>query len=143
MTSYEYFTCVVSLVSLVISIATYIWTIKYRGKLEWHFESEPEAKGDYVCTIVNSGQKPITPLKIIANQKNGKSISLTPIEGKDAITKMLQPSEILKLHLQTTTDFMLILSESKNLVLVDSYNRKFPLDKKEFTAIQKYIKPKK
>lgn len=143
MTAYEIMNLVLSLVAVGISIYTVFWTIYYRGKLEWHLYSAPEAKGDYVCTIVNSGKKPITPLKIIANQKNGKSISLTPIEGKNAITKMLQPSEFLKLHLQTTTDFMLILSESKNLVLVDSYNRKFPLDKKEFTAIQKYIKPKK
>lgn len=143
MTLYEVITCIVSLGALGISIATYIWTIKYRGKLEWHLVPNTKASGHFVCTVINSGQKAITPLAINVLTKTGALYLLTPEEGESAIKKLLQPGEMLQLSFCQNLVFMASISEAKDLVLIDAYERTFPLDRKELAVIQNSIKPQK
>lgn len=142
MTAYEILTIIISLLALGVSLATYIWTIKYRGKLEWHFVPDTKAPGYFVCTVVNSGQKPITPLAVNIITKKGQILLLTPNEGSMAIRKLLQPGEILQLSFTQNMKFITSFFDAKKLVLVDAYERAFPLGKKEFSDIQKAIKQK-
>lgn len=139
MTLYEFITCIVSIIALGISIATYIWTIKYRGELEWHFTPHFKIPSYFVCTIINSGQKPITPLAINIITETGNPHLFTPDEGDKAIKKLLQPGEILQLSFSPTAEILASLLTAKDLVLIDAYERTFPLDRKEFANIQKSI----
>lgn len=141
MTAYEILTIIISLLALGVSLATYIWTIKYRGKLEWHFLPNDNVSGDFICTIVNSGQKSITPLRILVITKKGNFLPLTPENGDMVIKKLLQPGEILQFSFHQNLKFMAGFADATSLVLVDAYQRTFPLDKQEFSAIKDAIKP--
>lgn len=141
MSIYEILTVSISLIALLISIATFIWTVWYHGTLEWHFIQHPDAKGDFICVIVNSGHKAITPFAIAAVTTENKLLPLSPENGEYAIRKLLQPGEILQVTFVSNLAFMVSMMDAKQLVLIDSYSRKFPLDKKEFSNIKEELEP--
>lgn len=141
MSIYEILTVSISLIALLTSLATYYWTTKYRGKLEWHFIQHPDSHGEFICIIVNSGQKAITPFGIAAVTTENKLLPLSPNNGEYAIRKLLQPGEILQVSFVRNLKFVAFMRDAKKLVLIDSYSRKFPLDKKEFSNIKEELEP--
>lgn len=140
MTTYEILTVTISLFALLISICTFIWTVCYRGKLEWHFIQDSNGWPGYTCIIVNSGNKAVTPFEIAAVTTKNKYLSLSPDKGENAVKQLLQPGEILQLSFVGNLEFVASMLDAQKLVLIDSYGREFPLDKQEFTNIKKGLK---
>lgn len=137
MTTYEILTVTISLFALLISICTFIWTVCYRGKLEWHFVRNLNSWGDYNCIIVNSGHKAVTPFAIQVVTTKNEYLPLSPDKGENAVKKLLQPGEILQVTFVGNVEFVTYMLDAQKLVLIDSYGREFPLDKQEFTNIKK------
>ncbi len=132
-----------SFLALFVSISTLIWHIHFYerdyGKLTLHITPNLHKQGTYVCNIVNTGHKPVTPLGINCIVR-GKRVRIEPNEGFSRLGKVLQPGEIMQLLYIPSFETVNLLLSCDKIVAVDALNRDFALSKFELERLKKELK---